>query len=172
MTPTLRDKIANMAAAWAEEPGGDDHVSMVRAVIHHPVRSWAELVQKRAALNLAGGGGESEPGEVRRVVQHDALRLVARPIHAASLADLWAEAEAMCAVLDGGGYADHEEAAEMEASALFDLEDRVLNGPIQTSPDAAAKLKAVALSAERGDRQDGADQRALLAVVQWLEARS
>ncbi len=59
---------------------------------------------------------------------------------------------------------------EEEWDLLFQIEELVLCGPIQSKADAIAKLRAVARSVRIGERYDGADWRAIADVTRWLEA--
>jgi hypothetical protein len=98
-----------------------------------------------------------------------------------SIGATWTAAETLQARLDAekagwfeacdqGG--DIREQAEADRDAKFDrlfgLEDAVLAGPINSRFDAAAKLKAVAVWAHRGEKADGGDVRALEQVIAWL----
>jgi hypothetical protein len=53
---------------------------------------------------------------------------------------------------------------------VMDLEVAVLRGPIHTVDDALAKLKAIELSFQEGERTDGADMVALQQTIRWLRA--
>jgi hypothetical protein len=56
-----------------------------------------------------------------------------------------------------------------EWNHVFDLESDVLRGPIHSLEDVVAKLRAIALAFDEGERTDGADASALRQAIDWLE---
>jgi len=59
-----------------------------------------------------------------------------------------------------------------ELELALDLETDVLIGPIRTTEDAVAKLKAIRLAFLDGVRTDGADARAVCQTILWLQMHS
>lgn len=80
------------------------------------------------------------------------------------IAELWKQARA----LEKADWSSLDEDAV--AARLFELEERVLVGPIRSREDAIAKLCAAGLTCERGYRIDGLDEPAYHEAVKWLEA--
>jgi len=71
-----------------------------------------------------------------------------------------------------GDFGGDDDLAAAAWSDVFNMEAAILNSPIVSADDAAAKLRVVGLSLDRGDRADGADVRGLAHVVAWLERAS
>ena len=57
---------------------------------------------------------------------------------------------------------------DAECERLFALEDATWILPIGKPADAVAKLRAVAIMVERGNRPDDPQREALIDVVDWL----
>ena len=102
---------------------------------------------------------------------------VAATVHGGDLAEMWTlsrqmEVDAPKLGVDDDGPLGADEGPESDAhwNRFFALEEAVMAGAIHTKADAVAKLRAVELIFERGDRIDGADHTALLDVIRWLEA--
>ena len=81
----------------------------------------------------------------------------------------WRDYRRTEADINAGRHSD-DEAMAVHCVKLTQLENRIIDAPIHTKDDALAKLLIACLSIEKGDRSDGADQRAVDQVVAWLEA--
>ncbi len=104
-----------------------------------------------ASLALAGG---------------PAVALV--PEGPAPLAEAWAEAQRLEALMNGPLLPD--DAADAAFERYVKLEDYVLKGPITCKADALTKLRAVTLSFDRGERSDECETASQMAAIAWLEA--
>ena len=100
----------------------------------------------------------------------DVLRAEAGPSEAGpAIAAIWAEAEALKAALVLRRDTATEDDQATGYGVLFEMEGRVLADPIRSRADALAKLKAVAVWRERGEKADGGDVDGLAQVIAWMD---
>lgn len=102
-----------------------------------------------------------------------ALVLTAAPaaaaVSGATLLDDWRRAVALdnATIADVGATQDEVEA---DVIRLLEMEERIMFAPIHSKDDALAVLFVVGLTAVRGHRLDGEDERAYGRALAWLEA--
>ena len=100
----------------------------------------------------------------------DVLRVEVGPSEIGpAIAAIWAEAEALKAALVLRRDTATEDDQATGYDVLFEMEDRVLADPIRSRADALAKLKAVAVWRERGEKADGGDVEGLAQVIAWMD---
>ena len=102
------------------------------------------------------------PASAAGLARSPGLPLAPTAAAASSLADTWDKAAALA---NQPGHMSDE-----DLDLCLALERDVLCGTITCRADALAKLRAVAISFERGELADGSDADALADAIAWLEA--
>jgi len=88
----------------------------------------------------------------------------------ATVAEMLDQSSALVAALVADDRPDDE--TETDWDRVFNLESAVLEGPILSRADAAAKLKVINLAFERSMPDSRRDIAALAQTIAWLEGHS